>query len=189
MLDFLGVEKNFKPKLYFSESDQRRIDDVVQGAYVTLAPASVWSTKQLPEEKWVELIKNIPLEISICLIGGANDMIFCERILSACGRENVVNMAGKLSMLESAALIKSSLMNYVNDSAPMHIASAVNGATTAFFCSTIPEFGFGPLSDKSVTIQVKEELSCRPCGLHGKRTCPEGHFNCGHQIEIPKDLL
>lgn len=189
LLDHLGRENKYMPKLYFSESDQRRVDDVVQGKYVTLAPASVWSTKQLPKEKWIEVINKIPIEISVCMIGGANDLIFCEKIISECDRENAINLAGKLSMLESAALMKGSLMNFVNDSAPMHIASSVNTPTRAFFCSTIPEFGFGPLAADSAIFQVEEKLSCRPCGLHGKRTCPEGHFNCGHQIDIPKDLL
>lgn len=60
-------------------------------------------------------------------------------------------------------------MNYVNDSAPMHLASAMNAPTAAIFCSTIPEFGFGPLSDDSRVIQIQKPLACRPCGLHGKR--------------------
>ena len=38
-------------------------------------------------------------------------------------------------------------MNYVNDSAPLHFASAMNAPVTAVYCSTIPGFGFGPLSD------------------------------------------
>ena len=75
-------------------------------------------------------------------------------------------------------------MNYVNDSAPLHIASAMNAPVTAYFCSTLPSFGFGPLSDNANVIQTKQTLECRPCGLHGKRKCPQQHFNCGHQIEV-----
>ena len=74
-------------------------------------------------------------------------------------------------------------MNFVNDSAPMHLASSVNAKTTAIFCSTVPEFGFGPLSDLSQVVEIKEKLKCRPCGLHGKKACPEGHFKCGFEIE------
>jgi len=59
----------------------------------------------------------------------------------------------------------------------------MNAPVTAFFCSTIPGFGFGPLSEDS---EIKEvlNLSCRPCGLHGHKQCPEGHFKCGKDIEI-----
>jgi heptosyltransferase-2 len=79
--------------------------------------------------------------------------------------------------------MKDALMNYVNDSAPMHFASAVNAPVTAVYCSTIPSFGFGPLSDKKFIVEIKAPLDCRPCGLHGYRACPRGHFNCAYKIE------
>lgn len=69
-------------------------------------------------------------------------------------------------------------MNYVNDSAPLHLASAVNAPVTAVFCSTVPAFGFTPLSDFSKIVETKHELDCRPCGLHGFHACPKGHFKC-----------
>jgi heptosyltransferase-2 len=73
-------------------------------------------------------------------------------------------------------------MNYVNDSAPMHFASAVNAPVTAIYCSTIPAFGYGPLSDNSNIVETHEQLSCRPCGLHGYKACPQGHFKCAFGI-------
>ena len=75
-------------------------------------------------------------------------------------------------------------MNYVNDSAPLHIASSVNAPTTAVYCSTIPQFGFGPLSDQSFIIETNRILDCRPCGLHGKNACPKGHFDCAETINL-----
>jgi len=73
-------------------------------------------------------------------------------------------------------------MNYLNDSAPMHFASAVNAPVTAVYCSTIPGFGFGPLSDKKFILETKQLLDCRPCGLHGYKACPRGHFHCAWHI-------
>jgi heptosyltransferase-2 len=78
--------------------------------------------------------------------------------------------------------MKDAVMNYVNDSAPLHFASAVNAPTTAVYCSTVPSFGFGPLSDKSYIVEKTESLYCRPCGLHGYKACPEGHFRCAFEI-------
>jgi heptosyltransferase-2 len=75
-------------------------------------------------------------------------------------------------------------MNFVNDSAPMHFASAVNAPVTAIFCSTVPDFGFGPLSEDSAVVEVRSGLSCRPCGLHGYRECPEKHFKCAYEINM-----
>jgi heptosyltransferase-2 len=60
----------------------------------------------------------------------------------------------------------------------------MNAPVTAFFCSTVPEFGFGPLSDDAKIIQIQEKLECRPCGLHGHAACPKGHFKCGSEISV-----
>ena len=93
-------------------------------------------------------------------------------------KSSIVNLSGQLSFLESAALMKHARMNFVNDSAPLHFASAMNAPVSAMFCSTVPAFGFGPLSDVSYIFETTEKLDCRPCGLHGYKACPKGHFRC-----------
>jgi heptosyltransferase-2 len=93
-----------------------------------------------------------------------------------------------MSFLQTAALMKDAKMNYVNDSAPLHLASSVNAPVTAIFCSTVPEFGFGPLSDNSYIVETEEDLDCRPCGLHGFAKCPKTHFKCATNIK-PQQLL
>jgi heptosyltransferase-2 len=55
------------------------------------------------------------------------------------------------------------------------------------YCSTVPEFGFGPLSNDSKIIEIEEKLDCRPCGLHGNKGCPEKHFKCA--LDIDTNLL
>ena len=82
--------------------------------------------------------------------------------------------------------MKGAIRNYVNDSAPLHLASAMNAPVTAFFCSTVPWFGFGPLSDDSVIAQTDIILACKPCGLHGYRQCPLGHFRCATTIDTDR---
>ncbi|GAB4149757.1 MAG: glycosyltransferase family 9 protein [Bacteroidia bacterium] len=178
-----------RPKLYPSENDYKLISyHTSQGEYVCLAPTSVWFTKQWPKEKWIELIQLLPAHLRIYLLGAPGDHKHCEEILKAASREQVYNLCGQLSFLQSAALMKGAKMNYVNDSAPMHFASAVNAPVTAIYCSTVPAFGFGPLSDQSRVVETDEKLSCRPCGLHGFRECPEVHFKCGFGIPAEKVL-
>lgn len=172
------------PKLYPSPEDYKKIEIYTQKTFVCFAPASVWFTKQMPSSKWVELGDSISPDINIFFLGSPSDKDLCDRIIGEMKRP-ADNLAGKLSLIESAALIERSSHVYVNDSAPLHIGSAVNTPTTAFFCSTIPEFGFGPLaSDSEVKEVEKNYLSCRPCGLHGKRSCPENHFKCGFDISL-----
>ncbi|MBS1659833.1 MAG: glycosyltransferase family 9 protein [Bacteroidetes bacterium] len=167
-----------KPRLYPTAADEERVRGYKVGTYITVSPASVWFTKQYPREKWVEFLKRVPEEYGVYLLGGPGD----RGILGEVGRE-VVDLSGQLSFLQSAALMKGAVMNYVNDSAPMHFASSVNAPVTAVYCSTVPSFGFGPLSDERNIVEVKEKLDCRPCGLHGYRACPKGHFNCAYKIE------
>ncbi|MCB9165839.1 MAG: glycosyltransferase family 9 protein [Flavobacteriales bacterium] len=153
-----------------------------QMAYVCIAPASVWFTKQWPEAKWIELIKALPTEQQVFLIGAPGDSAMAQRIIAACGRG--VDLTRELKLLESAALMEGATMNYVNDSAPLHIASAMNAPVTAVFCSTVPAFGFGPLRENGRVVETSEQLDCRPCGLHGYMACPKGHFKCALGVEV-----
>lgn len=173
-----------RPKLYPSEEDQKNVEQYQSSPYVCIAPASVWFTKQYPKEKWIELIDRVPDTFKIFLIGSKHDEELCSEIINQTKNKNIFSLAGKLNFLQSAALMKSATMNYTNDSAPLHIASAVNAPVTAIYCSTIPEFGFYPLSDKSTVLQTLVPLKCKPCGLHGLKACPMGHFNCAHTIEV-----
>ena len=184
LIKHLTSNVNRQPKLYPSSEDFEVIKTYQTENYYCLAPASVWFTKQAPKEIWLKLIAKLSAENStIYLLGGPDDKELCEEIKAKTNAEKVVNLAGKLSLMQSAALIKSAKRNYVNDSGPLHLASAMNAPVTAFFCSTTPLFGFGPLSDDSEIIEV-ENLSCRPCGLHGHKECPKGNFRCGNELKI-----
>jgi heptosyltransferase-2 len=173
----------FKPKLYPTSDDFNAVAGYMKTKYVTISPASVWFTKQYPPDQWISFIKKIPADLTIYLLGGPGDIGLCQDILDSCNRDHLIILAGKLSYLQSAALMSNAIMNYVNDSAPMHFASAMNAPVTAVYCSTIPDFGFGPLSDISHTIEIEQPLYCRPCGLHGYSACPEKHFQCARNIK------
>ncbi|MCC6459030.1 MAG: glycosyltransferase family 9 protein [Saprospiraceae bacterium] len=151
--------------------------------YVCIAPSSVWFTKQYPREKWIELIRHLPSSHAVYLLGGPDDQPACADMVANAGRAQLYNLAGRLSFLESAVLMKGAAMNYVNDSAPLHIASAMDAPVAAVFCSTLPEFGFAPLSTQRWIIETRERLPCRPCGLHGRAACPKGHFACAESID------
>lgn len=174
--------KAVRPVLYPSVEDFSRVSTFVDKPYITVSPASLWFTKQYPEEKWIEFLNNIPVNLVVFLLGAEADKSLCDRIKSKVSN-TIFNLAGQLSFLHSAALMKGAVMNYVNDSAPQHLASAVNAPVAALFCSTVPAFGFGPLSDNAHIIEIQESLYCRPCGLHGFKQCPEGHFKCALAIQ------
>ena len=181
-----GANTNVRPQLFPSMVDFETVARYKISPYVCIAPTSVWFTKQVPATKWVELIQSIRqsgFPDNIYLLGGPSDKEDCEKLIQASGDAGIINLAGKLSFLQTAALMKDAQMNYVNDSAPMHIASAMNAPVTAFYCSTVPSFGFGPLSDESYVEEVSH-LDCRPCGLHGYKACPKQHFKCAMNLNM-----
>jgi ADP-heptose:LPS heptosyltransferase len=173
----------FKPRLYPSAADLTLVQAYKASSYICVAPSSVWFTKQYPAEKWISFIQKIPAAYTVYLLGAPSDKALCDGISKACPGHTVSNLCGKLSLLQSAALMKDAVMNYVNDSAPMHFASSVNAPVTAVYCSTLPSFGFGPVSDASFIVETQEPLACRPCGLHGRKVCPLGHFKCANTIK------
>lgn len=156
--------------------------------YITIFPGSLWKTKQTPLEKWIEFINILPSSIAVYILGSKSDRSLGDEIVAKATRENVFNLCGDFSLLEVAFLMKGALMNYTNDSAPAHIATATGAPVTTVFCSTIPDFGFYPLSPVSYVVEVDEDLACRPCGIHGRHRCPEKHFDCGKKIDVKKLL-
>jgi lipopolysaccharide heptosyltransferase II len=173
-----------RPQLYPRKEDLNSIQIYQEVPYYCLAPTSVWFTKQAPQEIWLELIDKLSqTKDQIFLLGAPSDRAYLDEIVNKTGSSLVINLAGKLSLLQSAALMAGAKHNYVNDSGPLHLASASNAPVSAFFCSTVPEFGFGPLSENAAIIEVKD-LACRPCGLHGHKACPKGHFKCGKDLKI-----
>lgn len=172
-----------KPYLSISNAAQAKVEEYQKSKYVCIAPNSVWYTKQWPEEKWAALLRKIPEDITIYMLGGAGDKATCERIKNNARRNHVKILAGSLTMQESAALMKGAIISFVNDSAPTHLASAVDAPVCTVYCSTVPDFGFGPLSTFSRIIETSEPLACRPCNLHGYKNCPKGHFKCAHTID------
>jgi heptosyltransferase-2 len=177
------------PKLYPASLDFENIKSLQTKPYICIAPASIWFTKQFPKEQWINFLNDLNFEGNVYIIGGPDDRSMGDQIIkgvavNAKSKNNITNLAGQFHFLSSAALQKGAVLNFVNDSAPMHFASAVNAPVVAIYCSTIPDFGYGPLSDQSFIVQTANALPCKPCGVHGKKACPLGHFNCAMTVQM-----
>ncbi|MBN2615850.1 MAG: glycosyltransferase family 9 protein [Bacteroidales bacterium] len=184
LIESIASCRDAKMKLYPQPHDLAKVSQYKTSAYITIAPASLWFTKQFPTEKWIEFAAKLDKDIRIYFLGSPKEKQMCDDIIRQSGHANSLNLSGALSFLESAALMKDALMNYMNDSAPLHFASAVNAKTCVVYCSTVPEFGFGPTADGAHIVQTKKPLSCRPCGLHGHNACPKQHFDCARTIDV-----
>ncbi len=189
LLSDIWCERAPKPRLYPSEKDFEKTAEYCKetSEYYSVSPCSLWETKTMSKEKWVELLSFMAkknTEAKVFLLGSRDNAAQCEDIIRLCENKNAENLCGKLSLLESAALMQGAKMNFVCDSAPLHLCSAVNAPVTAIFCSTTPDFGFGPLSSNSLVVQAEPQPACKPCGLHGAKKCKTGTFNCCTDIKM-----
>ena len=144
-------------------------------------------TKRWPAENITELIDKIFENRmgKVILLGGKVDEESADQITGGTKSE-VLNLCGKLSLIESAAVIKSSNMVISNDTGLMHIAQALKKNLVAIFGSTTKELGYFPVGRNSVVIE--KELYCRPCSHNGKEKCPEKHFRCMKDIS-PEEVF
>jgi len=150
---------------------------------VGIHPGSVWPTKRWFPERFAALTRRLVREkaAKVVFIGGPNDRELSERIVSLSGVD-VIDWVGKTDLPELMDLAKRLDLLVTNDSGPMHIAAANGVPTLAIFGPTTRELGFFPYGEGHEVVEA--ELACRPCGLHGGKRCPEGHFLCMRLIGV-----
>lgn len=182
--------KRYEIKLYPGRKERESIEKIwrdrnIEGKkVVTIAPGSKWFTKKWPVEYFNDLIEKLGKrdDIVMVLIGG-NDELF----LNIKETKNTVNLIGETNLLEVAEIARRSDVVLTNDSSPIHIASAwPETHIVAIFGATVKELGFFPWSLNSQVIENKG-LPCRPCGLHGGKKCPKGHFKC--MLELKPEMV
>jgi heptosyltransferase-2 len=148
-----------------------------------LCPGARHLTKRWPADRYVEVGIRLIRErdAAVLLFGGEGDQEVTARvsegISAAAGPDRVFNLAGQLSLMESAAALEYVDAVVTNDSGMMHIAAARNKPLVAVFGSTVREFGFFPVHSSAIVLQV-DGLTCRPCSHIGRSACPEGHLRC-----------
>ncbi len=178
------------PRVYPSARDRDRAEALLREAgwdgaapLVGLAPGARWSTKGWPGERWAELVCRVRAGGTgfPVLVGGKPDRELCGRIL---GDGPGASLAGRTTVLETAAVLARCTVLVTNDSAPLHLAVAVGTRVVALFGPTVQGFGFYPLGPEDVVLE--QALPCRPCSLHGDDRCPEGHHRCMTGIGVPE---
>ena len=192
LLSFVAPEnkKRYEIELYPGEKEKMKGDNLWKEnlledkKVVVLAPGSKWFTKQWPVEYFNKLAENLKKlsNVRLIVVGGKDE------INLPIEKENIIDMRGKTSLLELADILSRADVVVTNDSSPIHIASAFKKPKIfALFGPTIEKFGFFPWSLNSKVFQV-DGLKCRPCGIHGGKSCPEKHFKCMRDI-LPEEVF
>jgi ADP-heptose:LPS heptosyltransferase len=183
----LGIVNDGKGLDYFipkeGEFDINTLPEAFRDGYAAFVTGAKHATKRLPEHKIISLCKK--LDIPVILLGGPEDAGMAEKIASECG-SSVISMCGKLSLNQSASVIKQAKVVISHDTGLMHIAAAFRKKIVSIWGNTVPKFGMYPYmpgdEEKSAIIEVKG-LKCRPCSKLGYDHCPKGHFHCMEWID------
>jgi heptosyltransferase-2 len=185
LLEIVGWQgESPKPELYPGPEEKAEVDRFFREHGIrpdemlaAAAPGSVWPTKRWPSERFAEVALKLwqKKQVRTVLIGGPSDLGLGDIITRLSGKA-VINGMGRFSLLGSAELISRCRVILTNDSAPLHLSVGVGTPVVAVFGPTLPRFGFAPFGVRHTIIE--RELVCRPCGIHGGRRCPKGHFQC-----------
>ena len=147
---------------------------------VGLAPAARHFTKRWPEEHWLALVERLK-ERGLALVAFS-----LPREKSAMpGLAAAVEAAGGYWCIErlsrQAALLARVRAAVTGDTGLMHVAAACGVPVVAMFGSTSPVLGFAPAGEGHRVLCRNEP--CQPCTLHGRESCPKGHFRCMRELK------
>jgi len=157
---------------------------------VGICPSAKHNNKMWPAERFAAAAATLSEETksNVILFGWSNDeKERCDSIERQIKELNphavVANVAGKLSLIETASLMDRCSLIVSNDSGLMHIAAARRRKLVAIFGPTVREFGFFPFRTPHVVVE-NDSLSCRPCTHIGLPECPKRHFRCMNDIPV-----
>lgn len=162
-------------------SVEHLLPDFTRGGFVAFVIGGTYVTKRLPAEKASEICRR--LSVPVVLLGGREEEDAGRMICESAG-SHVVNLCGKTSISQSAAILEKSNLVLTNDTGLMHIAAAFRKKIGSFWGNTVPGFGMSPYLPHPASMEFQVDgLKCRPCSKLGFSRCPRGHFRCMNELD------
>ncbi len=148
--------------------------------FITFVPSAAWSMKRWPLTHWKKLVHLLP-EFKIVILGGKEDT-FCEEIKQE-SPDRVVNLAGKISLIESCDIVNKSELIISADTGLLHVADVLAKSGVSLMGPTA--FGF-TTNPKIRTLELP--LNCRPCTKDGRGQCSQDVYQkC--MVEITPEMV
>lgn len=162
---------------------QRQWETLAEANFIAVAPGASRATKRWPVDSFHEVADYfLNKGFGVVLLGGSEDRELCQRIIEKQNHSNrIENLAGSLTLMQTASVLQKAGLLISNDTGLMHVASACQIPQIAIFGPTVEAFGFFPFRAHASILEIKD-LSCRPCSFHGTESCPKGHFKCMKDI-------
>jgi lipopolysaccharide heptosyltransferase II len=155
-----------------SEGDEKDLRHFFDEGHplVVMAPGARSHLKRWPAARFSEVADRLIQEkqVQVVLVGEEAERPIAQEV-AASMRHPVVDLCGRTTLAELAALLKRAALVVTNDSACLHAADAMGAPTVAIFGPT-DERKYGPRNVASVV--VRRSLVCAPCEL---ALCPYNH--------------
>ncbi len=151
--------------LAVSEAARKRVRECVGGEYVLIHPTSRWRFKCWPVERMRKLTEELLRRGKRVVFSSGPDEVERNMVKEIVRGLDVVNLSGKISLKELAALIAESELLVCVDSLPFHMASALKKKVVALFGPT-SDVTWGPWRNEGARV-VAQNFSCRPCYQDG----------------------
>lgn len=173
-LAHLGVSNDSKGLDYFM-APETSVDVDLNKPFITWSIGGSFTPKKLAAAQVVDVCNK--MDVPVYLLGGSQEVEEAETIIEACGQPNIKSFCGKLSLDQTALLIKNSRVLLSNDTGLMHIGAAFKKSIVSFWGCTKPSLGFAPYAAAPDSVEIISKISKRPCSKHGK-SCKHKSLGC-----------
>ena len=159
-----------RPQLFLSDGEReaaaKRLNGLTDGRpLVALHPYATHPAKQWPRNYWLGLTALLAGEnINWIVIGRDKEPLF---------QSHECDLTNTTDLRETCALIGRADLLVTADSGPMHLGTGLGTPVAALFGPTAKAWGFYPSGPEDRVLEL--DLDCRPCSLHGAKSCKLGH--------------
>jgi lipopolysaccharide heptosyltransferase I len=145
--------------------------------FAVLVPGTKWETKHWSPERFAEAGRALAKRgFGIFVAGSPDEKSLCAKVAALC--PGAIDLAGKTSLSELAAILERTAICITNDSGPMHLAVALGRPVVSIFGPTNPVL-VGPYGHPESV--VRSGLACSPCRFRKLSQCPHDHA-CMEQV-------
>ena len=175
LLRLLGLTPPARPRLEFfwAPRVEEKVQDLLKslglkaGSFAVMHPGAGWRFKCWTPGGYARVIEGIQGSLDLPVVLTASRAAHEQELLAAIRGEcrvQPLELAGKLTLKELGAFIAKARFFFGVDSAPMHLAAAVNTPVVALFGPS-GDFNWGPWGEGHLV--VKKDWDCIPCGQDG----------------------
>lgn len=149
--------------------------------FVTLFPGASVKERQWGTERFREVAGSLAARgLPVVVVGGPDDELAGEIIVRGTGG---MNLAGKTTLVETAAVLARSLLLLSGDSGVLHIAVGLGVPTVSLFGPGI-QAKWGPIGEAHTVLN--RELPCSPCTRFGTTPPCAYRARCLSEITVPE---